>query len=251
VTLLERQDVLGGLLRLAARQPFHEEITEVTAYLEAAIARLGVEVWTNVDANAEDVLGLEPDLVVVATGSAPGLLDTTPPVAALDGARVVSVDDVLSGSAPTAGNVLVIDANGHWEAAGTAEFLADSGCNVHMITRRATVGSNLEETNYGLFMERAAQKGIRMEPFVVLETISDDGAVVRDILTGRTRSIPGVDAVVPVYARRSCDDLYFGLRALCADDEAPPVQVTRVGDAAAPRLIEAVLLEAHQMALAI
>lgn len=251
VTLLERQNVLGGLLRLAARQPFHEEITEVTAYLEAAIARLGVEVWTNVDANAEDVLGLEPDLVVVATGSAPSLLDTTPPVAAPHSARVISVDDVLSGSAPVGGNVLLVDANGHWEAAGTAEFLADSGCDVHMITRRSTVGANLEETNYGLFMERAAQKGIRMEPFVELESVGDGGAVVKEVLTGRTRSIAGIDAVVPVYARRSCDDLYFGLRALLADDKTHPVQVTRLGDAAAPRLIEAVLLEAHQMALAI
>jgi hypothetical protein len=100
-------------------------------------------------------------------------------------------------------------------------------------------------------MERAAQKGIRMEPFVELESFSDGSAVVKEVLTGRTRSIPGIDAVVPVYARRSCDDLYFGLRALSANDETRPVQVTRVGDAAAPRLIEAVLLEAHQMALTI
>ena len=41
VTLFERESVLGGQVRLAARQPFHEEVAEVTAYLEAAVKRWG------------------------------------------------------------------------------------------------------------------------------------------------------------------------------------------------------------------
>ena len=43
VTLLEREAVIGGQVRLAARQPEHEIIGEVTRYLEAAVSDQGVE----------------------------------------------------------------------------------------------------------------------------------------------------------------------------------------------------------------
>ena len=57
-----------------------------------------------------------------------------------------------------------------------------------------------------------------------------------------------VDAVVPVYPRRSRDDLYFELLDRVAEGE---VQVERVGDAAEPRLMQMVILEAHKLALAL
>ena len=47
---------------------------------------------------------------------------------------VYSSEEVLSGAASLAGRVIVLDVNGHWEAAGTAEFLADQGCDVELIT---------------------------------------------------------------------------------------------------------------------
>jgi NADPH-dependent 2,4-dienoyl-CoA reductase/sulfur reductase-like enzyme len=71
VTLIERSDALGGQVRLAARQPLHQEIGEVTAYLEAAVQRLGVEIWLNADADVDGLLELKPDAIIVATGSQP------------------------------------------------------------------------------------------------------------------------------------------------------------------------------------
>lgn len=73
VTLLERSSQLGGQVRLAAAQPEHAAIGEVTAYLEAAIADRGVEVMRGVKATPETLLSLAPDVVVVATGSEPNL----------------------------------------------------------------------------------------------------------------------------------------------------------------------------------
>ena len=39
----------------------------MTAYLEATIERLGVDVWLNAEADAEGILELGPDVIVVAT----------------------------------------------------------------------------------------------------------------------------------------------------------------------------------------
>ncbi len=73
VTLIERSGELGGQIRLAARQPLHQEIGEVVAYLEPAVERLGVEIWRNAEADVQGLLDLEPDVIIVATGSQPDL----------------------------------------------------------------------------------------------------------------------------------------------------------------------------------
>ena len=66
-----------------------------------------------------------------------------------------------------------------------------------------------------------------------------------DVVSGKETWL-SADAVVPVSWRRSRDDLYYRLQDLVAESGAT-VQVERVGDAAAARMVQTVLLEAHQM----
>ena len=259
VTLLERSDQLGGQVRLAARQPLHQEIGEVTAYLEAAVQRLGVEIWLNVEADVDGLLELEPDVVLVATGSQPDLpnggaaadadagtiarargLQVPLSLPGVDRARVRSVDQVLTASPSPGTPVLIIDA-------GTAEYLADLGCTVEIVTSRPEVGFGLEPTNKVMFHQRARAKGIVMTPNVEVRSIEDDGIVAVDGLSGDERRITGFDLIVPVYPRASRDDLYFQLVDRLGDDAS--VTVMRIGDASAPRMIQAIMLEAQQIAM--
>jgi pyruvate/2-oxoglutarate dehydrogenase complex dihydrolipoamide dehydrogenase (E3) component len=267
VTLLERDEMLGGQARLAARQPFHTEFAEVTAYLEAALDRLGVDVWRNVEADADQLLELEPDVVVVATGSQPNLppehrsfgadadaggiarergLQVLPEVEGLGLDNVYSVDEVLRGAELPGKRVIVVDGNGHWEAAGTAEFLADAGCEVEIITYRASVGHDLESTNFATFTQRAGEKRIAFTPFTALTAVQAGRVQLLHMLSGEKRT-QDVDAVVVVYPRRSRDDIYFRLTDLVRDGGGE-VQLERVGDAAEPRLMQMVILEAHKLA---
>lgn len=267
VTLLEREDHLGGQVRLAARQPLHEEVAEVTAYLEAAIDRLGIDVWRNVEGNAEELLELEPDVIVVATGSQPNMppehhqsqtdpdagqvarergMQVLPPLPGIELDQVYSSDEVLRGAGVPGQRVLVIDGNGHWEAAGTAEFLADEGHQVEMVTFRHTIGHDLESTNFAMFVQRAGAKGIVFTPFTQVLEIQPGRARLFDELSGEKRWAE-CDAVVPVLARRSRDDLYFRLQDKIAESGSS-VELERLGDAAAARLIQLVLLEAHKFA---
>lgn len=268
VTLLERDEILGGQARLASRQPLHTEFAEVTAYLEAALDRFGVDVWCNVEADAEQLLELEPDVVVVATGSQPNLppahrlfqtdadagvmarkrgFQLAPDIPGLELDHVFSVDEVLRGAELPGRRVLVVDANGHWEAAGTAEFLADGGYDVEVVTSRTHVGQDLESTNAATFNQRAGEKGIRFTPFTALVAV-EPGRVRLLHTLSRVECEQDVDAVVPVYPRRSRDDLYFQLLDLVAE-RGSAVQVERVGDAAEPRLMQMVITEAHKLGL--
>jgi 2,4-dienoyl-CoA reductase-like NADH-dependent reductase (Old Yellow Enzyme family) len=270
VTLLERDSAVGGQVRLAARQPLHEEVAEVTAYLEATVSRLGVEVWLNADADVDGLLELEPDVVIVATGSQPNLggsmqrstadpdaggiarnrgLHAAIPLPGVDGPNVRSTDEILSGIELPGRRVLVIDAHGHWEAAGTAEYLADLGFEVEIVTDRPEPGFGLEATNRAMFLQRARAKGIRMTPLTEVRSLDAKGAIVVDVLNGTERRIGPVDVVVPVWPRASRDDLYFALLDRIAAGIRRAPEVLRIGDASAPRLIQNVLLEAHQIVM--
>ncbi len=177
VTLIERNRSLGGQIKLAEKQPTHDMVGEVVVYLEAAMAEHGVDVRLGTDATEETLRDLHPDTIVVATGSEPNLpgideadvglarelgRQVEPDLPGLDRDFVVSSDQVMSDSVDVYGRVLVIDGNGHWEAAGTAEYLADRGCQVDLISGGLLAGADLESGTRSLFYRRAAVKGIRL-----------------------------------------------------------------------------------------
>ena len=68
VTVLERADQVGGALRFAAL--LYEPNLRLLRWYEHEMNRLAVDVRTGVDATPELVASLDPDHVVVATGSA-------------------------------------------------------------------------------------------------------------------------------------------------------------------------------------
>ncbi|WP_264602583.1 oxidoreductase [Rhodobium gokarnense] len=273
VVLLERDGTLGGLVRLAMKQPEHEDIGEVTSHLEAVLGDLGVDVRRRFEATPEALADLGCDTIVVATGSETNLpgrngapyaaevagRQVLPDTPGLDLGHVVSVDRVLSGDVALSGHVVVIDGNGHWEAAGTAEFLADNGCRVTVVASYEVVGSELEDGTRTLFFRRAAIKGLSLVTSTVVTAIEPGRVRTAQVFSsedaigwGQYLLIPGnegtieeVDWVVPVIGRRSRDDLYVALKKHQAFKS---VRIERVGDCVAPRLIQSNILEAYQLA---
>lgn len=274
VTLLECAGKLGGQINLAAVQPEHASIAEVTSYLEAMVAQHQVKVMLSTPATVESIRALAPDIVVVATGSEPNLparngdADTQsralgrqvlPELEGLDLPFVVSSDEVLSGAVSPSGHVVVIDNNGHWEAAGTAEFLADAGCRVTLVAGHMLVGENIESGTRTLFHRRAAIKGITLRTATQVTVIEPGRVKVAAVFSGADaigwakyilmpgdeEIIDAVDWVVPVIGRRSREDLYLELKRAPGFES---VRVERVGDCAAPRLVQATITEAFELA---
>jgi hypothetical protein len=213
--------------------------------------------------------GLGADAIYIATGSQPDLpaaclapddadagaiarergFHVPNALEGLDRPIVRSVDQVLLDPPAVGTSVLVIDAQGHWEAAGTAERLNDLGCRVTVVTSRPQVGFGMEATNRVMFHQRAREKGIALVPNVRVAAIEADGVRLVDQLTREERRVTGQGIVVPVYPRVSRDDLYFQLiDGLGTRDD---IRVERIGDASVPRMIQTILLEAHQLAMRI
>jgi len=279
VTLIESARELGGQVCLAARQPEHAEIAGVVRYLAAMVADLGGKVQLGTRADPDLIAALAPDVLMIATGSEPNLprsdadglaaadlarkgILVPQPIAGLDLPFVHGSDEVLSGAVRLSGRVIVIDQNGHWEAAGTAEFLADAGVKVEIVSPAQIIAADLEAGNRTLFYRRAAIKGITLTPGLVLQQIAAGQLSFRPVFAnsravGLDRHLlfagdpvirTGFDAVVAVIGRRSREGLYHACKA---DSRLAGIPIVRAGDCVVPRLIESAIREAEDLALAV
>jgi 2,4-dienoyl-CoA reductase-like NADH-dependent reductase (Old Yellow Enzyme family) len=263
VTLFEKETRLGGQLLLAEKQPHHVEIFDVVDYLERALRRLKVDVNLGAEVTADALDEIDADAIVLATGSRPALsrlganpavaaqdpaagmdLLNSPAIAGIDDARFASVDDVLSGRRRSSGRVLVIDGTGLWDGAGTAEFLANDGAEVTVVTAASAVGAALETANRHLFSQRAAESGIRLLPHTQFAGHTDGVALLRHVYTGETTELADVDLIVPSVGRRSDEALYLDWAGRIGDR-----QLHRVGDCIAPRLLREVIRESYELGL--
>ena len=71
VVLFEATEQAGGQIRLASRSPRRRELIGIVDWRVERLAEAGVELRFSSWAEADDVLGLEPDVVFIATGGIP------------------------------------------------------------------------------------------------------------------------------------------------------------------------------------
>jgi hypothetical protein len=254
VTLVERGPEPGGLIRLAARQPYHAEIRDATDYLITQVRKLGVELRLGTEADRGLIESLRPDAVVVATGSRPYLPGhdsadgPNPPIATdaslplsmggqipgLDEPNVMAVDDVLDGG-EVGHRVVVLDRNAHWESCGTAEYLLERARDVEFITPLPFAGVDLEPSNAALFTQRVRRKGMRITANTDITAIDGRTVSLVDVNSGEQSVLTGVDTIVVAIGRRSNDRLFRELNGA--------MPVVRIGDCLAPRFLQHATVE--------
>jgi N-methyl-L-proline demethylase len=143
VTVLEAMGHVGGQVRLAARNPRRRDLLGIVEWREAELRRLGVAVRCNTYAEPADVLSLEPDVVIVATGALPQL-----PEFAFGIDLVHTTWDVLGGDVRPSGDVLLFDDNGTHSALSAAEMLARSGARLEIVTPERILGVEVGGMNH-------------------------------------------------------------------------------------------------------
>jgi len=251
VTVLERDPVAGGQVRLAATVPNRAELGDLVRNQLHECGRLGVQIECSVDATIDEVLRRRPDTVVVATGAnasrpwwAPG-----------DAAWIVDVRDVLTGAAHPEGNVLVLDELGFHHATSVAEVLADRGGDVEVISPGMVVGQDLGITlDLENWWIRAEAKGIvqstELVPMGV--DVGSDGSHVVNLQhhptgTMQTRTPDWMVLAVPA---DPADGLFYELKG-SSELTRRGVDVHRVGDAVAPRRAHAAVIDGERIGASI
>lgn len=240
VTLIEKNDKLGGQVLLGSKLPFRDQFQGVTSHLIKRVQSLGVEIMYNTEADVNTVMNLNPDAIIIATGSRPLGLD----IPGADQENVYNVYDVIEGNAEVGDRVLFIDYNGHYKAAGVVELLATQDKHVNVITPMSFVGENLEPGNRVMLYQRIMAMDVEMTPHYEVTAIEGDSATIKNCYTEEEVTIDGYDTFVYANHNSSIAELYFALKGKCPE-------VYRVGDSVSPRMIEQVIWEAEELGRAL
>jgi 2,4-dienoyl-CoA reductase (NADPH2) len=237
VTLLEKEPRLGGQVVWAVRVTSRAEFGDIVRNLLHEIEQLGVEVRTGVFATPETVLAEKPDAVVVATGSMPD----RSAIPGADGPNVADVTDILSGEIKPGKRVLVVDRLGFHEATSVAEYLAEQGCEVEVLTPTLYVGQDLGVTlDLENWYRQARRLGIKCTPNHSVLGIDNGTVTALHNYSGQMVSFGPADTVVLAVHRRADDGLYRALKG-----RVPALY--RIGDCVTPRRAHAAIIEGEQI----
>ena len=238
VTLFEEKADVGGQNIIAGKVAGRQEITGVTRWLVGQLNKLDVDMRLGTLADEAAVLKEQPDVVVIATGSKP---KPAPFPGAYTAPQVVNTVQILTGEYEAGAKVLLIDLDGHHQATGTAELLADQGKQVHMIMAALFAGSALGPLqDLYLARQRLARKGVTFTPDIAVLEIQ--GTLVKglNVYSNALIDFDGYDTVVLAAGNVADDALYFRLKGKVRE-------LYRVGDCVAPRKTDMAIIEGHRI----
>ncbi|MGQ9927653.1 MAG: mycofactocin system FadH/OYE family oxidoreductase 2 [Chloroflexaceae bacterium] len=241
VTLYERQPELGGQVNLAVKVTNRAEFGDLVRNLLHELHQLEVTVHTGVAADADMVLAGQPDAVVIATGSIPDR-NAFP---GADGPEVADVTDILAGRVTPGKRVMIVDRLGFHEATSVAEYLAEQGCRVEIVTPTLYVGQDLGITlDLENWYRRARQLNIVCTPNVSVLNAANGLVTAVHNYSGQIITFDPVDTIVLAVRRRADAGLYFALKG-----HVP--ELHRIGDALAPRRAHAAIIEGERVGRAL
>ena len=126
-----------------------------------------------------------------------------------DGPGVADVTDILSGRVTPGKRVLLIDRLGFHEATSTAEFMAEQGCEVEVVTQTLYVGQDLGVTlDLENWYRQARRLGITCTPNHSVLGIEDRVVTALHNYSGQIVQFPPADTIVlAIHRRADCQPL--------------------------------------------
>jgi 2,4-dienoyl-CoA reductase-like NADH-dependent reductase (Old Yellow Enzyme family)/thioredoxin reductase len=225
VFLYEKGRELGGKMNIASIPPYKAEIKELASFLISQVKDLGVHIKIREEIDERIIEEINPDLVILATGSLPIKLDVT-------GVRkddVLTAEEILTG-APFGRNVFVI--GGGMVGCETAEFLADKGAKVTVVEKLSRLATDVGLLTKTLLLERMKQKGIKIFTNKTAIKVNSGGLILEE--DGHHKSIDHVDTIVLAMGYKSDTDV---LKII----EKKGIPCYRIGDCLEPRnMMEAI-----------
>lgn len=245
VTLVEKEERLGGQVNLILKTPGRSELAWIVRDLETHMRKGGVEILLETEATADFVRRQGADGVIVATGALPtrsGFSSVNPLVEQLPGAEqdhVLTVWDVLLEQRPIGRRVVVLDDDGSRYAAGVTEVLLDRGCRVELVTRfNALFPATATTLDLPHLYRRLLSKGLAYRLNVWAKALDGHRLTIFNLYTGAEETLEGVDTLVLATGPRANDALYHELKGTVES-------LHRIGDCLAPRKLDHAIYEGY------
>jgi NADPH-dependent 2,4-dienoyl-CoA reductase/sulfur reductase-like enzyme len=263
VTLLEAETRTGGQVNIASKLGWREAMSGIVRWFDVILKKRGVEQRFGVNADAQTVLDTTPNCVIIATGGRPNLGNFA------GWELAVSSWDILTGRVAPKGNVLIYDRSNLQHGVSCAEFLANAGALVEIVTHERRVAAKLGPTNFAVHLRNLYAKDVVLTPDTVVTRVYQEGSkhivVLRNEYTRREEERE-VDQVVSECGTLPRDELYFALkpsstnlgevdyerllsgqRQQLVHNAQGTFQLFRVGDAVSGRNINAAIYDALRL----
>ena len=213
VIVFEAQSNPGGQIRLTAQNPRRREMMSIIDWRMAQCAARNVEFRFNNWAEAEDIISLNPDIVIIATGGLPNLelFENRKEIK-----HVISTWDIISGDIKPLKNILIYDESGDHPALQAAEIAANTGAKVEIMTPDRTFSPEIMAMNLTPYMRVLQNKDVT---FTVTHRLLDvelkGNELNAKIGTDYSEFVKEAkyDQIIVNYGTMPLADLYFDLKS--------------------------------------
>lgn len=256
----------GGQIRLTAQTPRRREMISIIDWRMAQCAAREVEFRFNTWAEADDIIALNPDVVIVATG---GIPNTTLYETYSEQGHVFTSWDILSGDVKPGETVLIYDESGDHAALQAAEVIANSGAKLEVMTPDRIFAPDIMAMNLVPYMRSLQDKNTTFTVTRRLLDVQGNGNKLKAIIGtdySDLQTEATYDQVVINYGTLPLDDLYFDLKPQSSNlgevnyddliDGKPQTvrpnakgtfQLFRIGDAVSARNTHAAIYDALRL----
>ncbi len=202
VTLYEKSDKLGGLLKCADKVKFKWTILAYKNFLIRRIEKSKVRLFLNTEATPQIINNEHYDVVIAAVGSEP----LFPPIPGIDRENVVFAVDVYGGAYSVPTDTVVVIGGGEI-GVETGMLLAQQGKKVTLLEMRERLAMDATPVHYySMFME-AWQKESNLTPIVraTCTGIGKDCVTYRDA-DGAERTVKAGTVVIAAGMKPKTDE---------------------------------------------
>jgi NADPH-dependent 2,4-dienoyl-CoA reductase/sulfur reductase-like enzyme len=237
VTLIEREQELGGMLRFIAKEPHKSEVARLLEHYRTQIAKRDIDVRLGCEATPELVKSLAPDALCIAIGAT----ERMPRIEGLEGPHVMAGTEAIAREHELGQHVLIL--GGGSIGCEIALALAEQGRDVTVVEMCDRVAGNANR----LYQEALRQK-FELHPNIHVFTSCScqkvaEGEARCMMADGTARAIPFDDMVVStgMAARSKEVEALFGIVR----------NTVAIGDCTKPSSIMNAVFEGHSFALCV
>jgi 2,4-dienoyl-CoA reductase-like NADH-dependent reductase (Old Yellow Enzyme family)/thioredoxin reductase len=236
VVLYEKDDTLGGQLKISSIAPCKEEMEEALKYIKYMLRKTNARVILNKAPTNEEILSHNPEAVIVALGSRPSF----PKVPGIDLPLVYDVRRVYEGVVDLGRNVVIV--GGGDIGCETADLLAEKGMDVTIVEALEEVLHRMKEIPKQELLKRLNNQNVTILTSTELMAV-ETGKVIVQTKDGAREEL-------------AADSVIFSTGAAPADSLAETLEgsveeVYVVGDAKEPGNLGQALRDATAVALAL
>ena len=254
VLVAEKSRQAGGRVSLESKLPGLSEWSRVRDYRLQTISKMSnVEIYLESDLGVDDIIEINPDHVVMATGAiwrndGVGQGQCQPISDLGPSAQIYTPHDIMDNRLPN-GKTVVYDTDGYYMASVIAQLLAQENYDVVYLTPDDKVSSWSAYTDEQYQVHKQLlELGVTIQISQSLKSFDGQRLELSCSYTQKQSEL-AADSLVMVTARKVNDRLYYELiDYLAKNPEQKTMGVSKIGDCNAPNIIAEAVFAGHKFA---